>query len=188
MDILQLALTQGIVPAIVVIIYLVTVKIIDSRKEKNQSKLTAELSKSILTISEYIVDINKNIIDKDKEKCKNMIEATFKASALNLVQFLQRTILQNHLDTNRNNILANIHSIVNSEYYSIYSNLNLYQINGTTVSDYLDKNWIRDVEKDMIDCLYGDIFIEEQKVTDFTNKVQLKFDNYITYITNKITR
>ena len=47
MDILGDALRQGIAPAIVVAIYLIITKIIDSRKENAQIKLSADLTKSI---------------------------------------------------------------------------------------------------------------------------------------------
>ena len=63
MDILGDALKQGIAPAIVVAIYLIVTKIIDSRKENAQAKLSSELVKSINTISTFIINLTKNIID-----------------------------------------------------------------------------------------------------------------------------
>ena len=56
MDILGDALRQGIAPAIVVAIYLIITKIIDSRKENAQIKLSADLPKSINTISNFLIN------------------------------------------------------------------------------------------------------------------------------------
>ena len=66
MDILNNAIQQGIAPAIVVAIYLIITKFIDSRKENAQIKINSELTKSINTISNFIITITKNIIEKDK--------------------------------------------------------------------------------------------------------------------------
>ena len=70
MDILSDALRQGIAPAIVVAIYLIITKIIDNRRESAQIKLSTELTKSINSISDFVIGITKNIISCDKEKCK----------------------------------------------------------------------------------------------------------------------
>ena len=53
MDILQEALTQGITSAIIIAVYLVIVKIIDTRKENNQAKINSKLVDSISKISSY---------------------------------------------------------------------------------------------------------------------------------------
>ena len=66
MDILSDALRQGIAPAIVVAIYLIITKIIDNRRESAQIKLSTELTKSINSISDFVIGITKNIISCDK--------------------------------------------------------------------------------------------------------------------------
>ena len=73
MDILQEALTQGITPAIIIAIYLIIVKIIDNKKESNQAKINSKLADSISKIGDFIDSITKNIVDKDREKCKTAI-------------------------------------------------------------------------------------------------------------------
>lgn len=111
MDILLQALTQGIAPAIVVAIYLVIVKIIEARKEKNQVKVSSELVQSISFIGDYIRTINEHVVEKDKKKCENAINDSINAAALNFIQFLQTTLLQNHIEENKENIMSNIHNI-----------------------------------------------------------------------------
>lgn len=184
MDVLGDALKQGIAPAIVVAIYLIVTKIIDSRRENAQAKLSSELVKSINTISTFIINLTKNIIDKDKEKCKNAIEDSMYSSGMRLIHFVSTTIVNNHVDTNKENILANIHNIVNAEYYTVYSALSMYVINDKKVSDALNNAWISTVEKDMIDVIYNDKLSKEDKIMTFTNKLNIRFQSYITYIIN----
>lgn len=185
MDILSGALAQGLPAGIVVAIYLIIIKIIDARKDRTQLKISNELTEAVNSISNFIAGMTKNIIEKDKEKCKLAIEDTFTASAFRLIQFVQRTLLQNHLDINKESIMIDIHNIANSEYYSIFSTLNLYKINDITVSDYLDKNWIKDIETDLVDVIYNGALNNEEKIINFTNRINLKFDSHINYLVNK---
>lgn len=184
MDILNNAIQQGIAPAIVVAIYLIITKFIDSRKENAQIKINSELTKSINTISNFIVTITKNIIEKDKEKCKNAINDSMCAFGMRLMNFVSTTIVNNHIDTNRANIIANIHNIVNGEYYTMYSALSVYIINDVRVSDVLEKEWMASIEQDMIDIIYGVNLSKEDRILSFNNKINLKLQSYITYVIN----
>lgn len=184
MDILNNAIQQGIAPAIVVAIYLIITKFIDSRKENAQIKINSELTKSINTISNFIITITKNIIEKDKEKCKNAINDSMCAFGMRLMNFVSATIVNNHIDTNRANIIANIHNIVNGEYYTMYSALSVYIINDIRVSDVLEKEWMASIEQDMIDIIYGVNLSKEDRILSFNNKINLKLQSYITYVIN----
>ena len=184
MDILNNAIQQGIAPAIVVAIYLIITKFIDSRKENAQIKINSELTKSINTISNFIITITKNIIEKDKEKCKNAINDSMCAFGMRLINFVSTTIVNNHIDTNRANIIANIHNIVNGEYYTMYSALSVYIINDVRVSDVLEKEWMASIEQDMIDIIYGVNLSKEDRILSFNNKINLKLQSYITYVIN----
>lgn len=184
MDVLNSAIQQGIAPAIVVAIYLIITKFIDSRKENAQIKINSELTKSINTISNFIITITKNIIEKDKEKCKNAINDSMCAFGMRLINFVSATIVNNHIDTNRANIIANIHNIVNGEYYTMYSALSVYVINDIRVSDVLEKEWMTSIEQDMIDIIYGVNLSKEDRILSFNNKINLKLQSYITYVIN----
>ena len=184
MDILNNAIQQGIAPAIVVAIYLIITKFIDSRKENAQIKINSELTKSINTISNFIITITKNIIEKDKEKCKNAINDSMCAFGMRLINFVSATIVNNHIDTNRTNIIANIHNIINGEYYTMYSALSVYVINDIRVSDVLEKEWMASIEQDMIDIIYGVNLSKEDRILSFNNKINLKLQSYITYVIN----
>lgn len=185
MDILGDAIRQGIAPAIVVAIYLIITKIIDSRKESMQIKLSSDLTKSINTISNFINVLTKNIIEKDKDKCKNAIEDSMYSSAMRLIYFVSTTVVNNHIDSNKDNIISNVHNIVNAEYYTVYSTLSTYIIDNNKVCDVMDKSWIDSIEKDIIDIIYNDKLGKEDKILSFTNKINIKFQSYITYIINR---
>lgn len=188
MELIEEALTQGITPAIVVAIYLIITKIIDNRKENVQIKLSTELTKSINAISSFLTDITKNIIEKDKDKCKAAIEDTMFSSAMRLINFVSTTIINNHIEANKENVIANIHNIVNTEFYSVYATLSLYKINGVKASDALNKDWMEIIEKDMFDIVYNSSLSKEDKILTFINKINLKFQSYVTHMTNVIIK
>ncbi len=184
MDLLNNAIQQGIAPAIVVAIYLIITKFIDSKKENAQIKLNSELTKSINTINNFIVTITKDIIEKDKEKCKNAINDSIYAFGMKLMNFVATTIINNHIDANKTNIIANIHNIVNGEYYAMYSALSIYVVNDIRVSDMLKTEWISSIEKDMIDIIYKTNLSKEDKILSFNNKINIKLHSYISDVIN----
>lgn len=188
MELIEEALAQGITPAIVVAIYLIITKIIDNRKENVQLKLSAELTKSINSISSFLTDITKNIIDKDKDKCKAAIEDTMFSSGMRLINFVSTTIINNHVEANKDTVIGNVHNIVNAEFYSVYATLSLYKINGVKASNALNKDWMGIIEKDILDVIYNSKLEKEDKILSFTNKINLKFQSYVTHMTNTIIR
>jgi hypothetical protein len=184
MDILGEALAQGITPAIVVALYLIVVKIIDNKKDKAQAKISSELVKSITNISTFINTITKSTIERDKDKCKAAITDSMNHSAYKLIKFVVDTLINNHIDINKETILANIKNITNAEYYTTYSTLSLYELSGEKVSTHLKKEWIGEVEQAIIASIYNDKLNVEDKILNFSNKINLKFQSYITYVIN----
>lgn len=190
-EIIESALNQGLSSLITISIFLLLYKWLDNKKKTESEKFVSsisntldEVSKSLLQISTFITDITKNIIDKDKDKCKTAIEDSMLASAMRLTMFVTNTVINNHIHTNKDNILANIHNIVNAEFYSVFSSLSLYKVNGTKTSDNMKKDWMPSVEKSIIEIVFNDNLSKEDKISSFNNKINLKFQSYITYITN----
>lgn len=190
-EIIESALNQGLSSLITISIFLLLYKWLDNKKKTESEKFVSsisntldEVSKSLLQVSTFITDITKNIIDKDKDKCKIAIEDSMLASAMRLTMFVTNTVINNHIHTNKDNILANIHNIVNAEFYSVFSNLALYKINGVKVSDNMKKDWMPSVEKSIVEIVFNDNLSKEDKISSFNNKINLKFQSYITYITN----
>lgn len=190
-EIIESALNQGLSSLITISIFLLLYKWLDNKKKTESEKFVSsisntldEVSKSLLQVSTFITDITKNIIDKDKDKCKTAIEDSMLASAMRLTMFVTNTVINNHIHTNKDNILANIHNIVNAEHYTVFSSLSLYKINGIKASDNMKKDWMPSVEKSIIEIVFNDDLSKEDKISSFNNKINLKFQSYITYITN----
>lgn len=190
-EIIEFALNQGLSSLITISIFLLLYKWLDNKKKTESEKFVSsisdtldEVSKSLLQVSTFITDITKNIIDKDKDKCKTAIDDAMLASAMRLTIFVTNTVINNHVQTNKDNILANIHNIVNAEFYTVFSSLSLYKINGVKVSDNMKKDWMPSVEKSIIEIVFNNDLSKEDKISSFNNKINLKFQSYITYITN----
>lgn len=190
-EIIESALNQGLSSLITISIFLLLYKWLDNKKKTESEKFVSsisdtldEVSKSLLQVSTFITDITKNIIDKDKDKCKIAIDNAMLASAMRLTIFVTNTVINNRVQTNKDNILANIHNIVNAEFYTVFSSLSLYKINGVKVSDNMKKDWMPSVEKSIIEIIFNDNLSKEDKISSFNNKIDLKFQSYITYITN----
>ena len=185
MDLISNALAQGIAPAIVVVIYLIIVKILDIKKEKVQTKLNTEFTKSINTISNFLENITHTIVEKDKEKCRIAIKDAFNSSAMKLTTFVSQTIVNNNIDINKEAILNNIHNLVNGEFYNIYFTLSLYQYDGIKASDNLDTKWMKEVEDDMVSSIFNTNLSKEARITSFYNKINIHVQSYVTYVINK---
>lgn len=190
-EIIESALNQGLSSLITISIFLLLYKWLDNKKKTESEKFVSsisdtldEVSKSLLQVSTFITDITKNIIDKDKDKCKMAIEDSMLASAMRLSMFVTNTVINNHVQTNKDNILANIHNIVNAEFYTVFSSLSLYKVNGVKASDNMKKDWMQSVEKSIIEIVFNSNLSKEDKISSFNNKINLKFQSYITYIIN----
>lgn len=179
------ALQQGVAPAILVVLYLLIIKIIDSKKESKQAKISSQLAESVSEISTFIREMTNDIVNKDKDKCKAAIEDAMLASGFRLISFVHETVLHNHIQENKDNIISNAHNIVNAEYYTIYSALSLYTINNTKVCDIMKSEWMLEIEKDITDIIYSDKLQNVDKINIFMHKINIRIQSYITYIINK---
>lgn len=188
MELFFSALEKGLTPAILVIIYLLIVKVIDSKKESKQIKLNNQLIESISRIGNFVEDLSKNIIEKDRDKCKSAIEDSIMSSGIRLINFVSDTVLHNHIKENKENIENNICNVINSEYYTIYSTLSLYTINDIKVSSVMKTEWMMELERDIRAIVFNTELSSADKINTFTHKINFRFQSYITYIINKILK
>lgn len=184
-NIILYALKEGLTPAIIVVIYLLIVKLIDSKREKANIKITNDLVAAINKISNFLDNITTNIIDKDRDKCRCAIGQAFLSSASTITEFVTKTIIDNHININRDNIINNVKHLVNAEYYNIYNSLSLYTIDGNKVNEYLKEEWIKEVEKDAIDIIFNEKLDKETKILTFNNRMTIKCQDFAVYVTNK---
>lgn len=185
MEAILQAFEGGVTPAILVIIYLLIIKWVDSKKESKQAKISSQLAESVAKITNYIENMSNDVIGKDKEKCKAAVEDAMFASGLRLINFVSDTVLHNHIRENRENIVSNIHNIVNAEYYTIFATLSLYSYDGKRVSDIMKTEWMSELEKDISDIIYSDKLADYDKINIFMHKINIRIQSYITFVINK---
>ena len=71
------------------------------------------------------------------------------------------------------------------EYYKIYSVLSDFEVNGSIVSTKLDKDWINQTIKSIIDIMYnGQETVT--RISQLNNRINVDINNYTTHIENKI--
>lgn len=99
-EILESALSQGIASVVVVAIFLLLYKWLDNRKKSDSEKFVIKvsttldkLSLSLLELSTFVTDITKNIVNKDKDKCKAAIEDSMYASAMRIISLFLLLLL-----------------------------------------------------------------------------------------------
>lgn len=186
MNLFETAISQGIAPAIVVAIYLIVIKIIDVKKEKDAIKITNNLLEAVNKISNFLDNVTTNIIEKDKDKCKNAIKNSFETARLHIVEYVANIIAKNNINNNKENIIENIKTIINAEFYNTYNALSLFTINGINVGSILKEQWKTDLINNTIKFIYNTKLDKETKIFSYVNKLSIIFDNYIIYINNKV--
>lgn len=185
MEILDEALKQGIAPAIVIAIYLVVVKIIDSRREESQVNLTKDFINAIIKMSNFLDDVTDDIVQKNNERTQAAIKTIFKSSANSIIKFATNIVISNHIEANKVGILENIESFINAEYYTLYSNLLMYNTNGNKVTDYIKEDWKDIIKNSIIDIIYNKEFTDDQKLYNLNNRINIKIEDYSVYVINK---
>ena len=188
MELLLTALEQGITPAVIIAIYLLLTDVIKTRKEKKQVKLNSDTVEAINDIKVIVKDIYNKKEAENKEKCKIAIEDSFNSASFALINFMQRTLISNHLEANRESVVSNIHNAANAAYYSIFQTLSLYTINHVRVSDYIESQWLKDIETDLMNHIYNNTLSREDKFMGYINRLTITFQTYINYVQNKILK
>lgn len=184
-ELLQKSLEQGLIPGIIILVWLIVNKMIDAKKESKQIKLNRDVVDSFVTISNYFKDITRHTIDKNRDRCKKAITLSFKASANTIIKFATVTIINNNIEVNKENILDNIKRIINLEYYNLYTVLFTYNTDKNKITDYFKEEWKDELQKDLINIIYNNQLTKEQKLYTINNKVNIRVEDYYVYVTNK---
>ena len=167
------AFEQGVVPGIVVAIYLIVVKIIDSKKKNPLTEIAKLLSL-----------VTKDIIDRDKEKARQSVIMSFNAISKDLSFFVTSTVINNNLNIKRNIIEDNIKQLVNSSYYNIYSQLSMYKIDDKYLNEYMEDDWKKDLYHDMEQCIFNENMTTNDKIITYNNRLDIRIKEFKAYIIN----
>lgn len=174
MELIQNAFEQGLIPGIVIVIYLIVNKIIDSKKKD-----------PLADIAELLNIVTKDIIDKDREKSKAVISIAMVNAASECTKFVISTIITNNVDANRDQIEYNARHLVNSVYYDAYSKLNMYRGDEDYLSHYMKDEWKEDVYSDIINIIYNKHLDPNRRILAFNKRIDIRVNDYTAYIINK---
>lgn len=174
------------------IVYTLIIKIIDMLKAKNRNRPVIEMATAIKDIGSNIIKLN-NVLDKtfkdaehkDYIRCKNAIRLAFEAMKSKLNEECIETIITNHIEENKEQIVENILKLISTEYYKVYSILSNYEIDNVNVASQLDKRWIEQISNTIISVIYGkksDI----SRILQLQHRLNIEIGKYETYIDNKV--
>lgn len=176
----------------VFIVYTLIIKVIDMLKAKSRNKPIIEMATAIKDIGSNVIKLN-NVLDKtfkdaehkDYIRCKNAIRLAFEALKSKLNEDCIETIITNHVEENKEQIVENILKLVSTEYYKVYSILSNYEIDNVNVASQLDKRWIEQISNTIISVIYGkksDI----SRILQLQHRLNIEIGKYETYIDNKV--
>lgn len=181
----------GIVPTIIVLIYLIVTRWFDSKKEREQAKKTVTVNAEILdafnNLNAYLKQITQNILNKEDDKCLAAIRSSFKALAFSITKFGVFTIISNNVKSNKENIISNINDNVYSEFSDMYSELLLYSNEKINFTKYIKEEWKEELIADVKNIIFSDNVSKEDKIYNLYNKINLRVSNYISIVKNKYT-
>ena len=174
MELIQNAFEQGLIPGIVIVIYLIINKIIDNNKRN-----------SLDDIAKLLNIVTRDIIEKDREKSKAVISITMVNVASECAKFVASTIITNNVNNNRDQIEYNARHLVNSAYYDAYSKLNMYRGDEDYLSHYMKEEWKEDIYGDIINIVYNKNLDSNQRILAFNKRIDIRVNDYTAYIINK---
>ena len=174
------------------IVYTLIIKIIDVIKAKSRNKPIIEMATAIKDIGSNIIKLN-NVLDKtfkdaehkDYIRCKNAIRLAFEALKSRLNEDCIETIITNHVEENKEQIVENIIKLVSTEYYKVYSILSNYEIDNVNVASQLDKRWIEQISNTIISVIYGKKS-DVNRILQLQHRLNIEIGKYETYIDNKV--
>lgn len=174
MELIQNAFEQGLIPGIVIVIYLIINKIIDSKKKD-----------PLVDIAKLLNIVTRDIIEKDREKSKSVVSIAINNAASEYTKFVASTIITNNVDSNRDQIEYNARHLVNSVYYDTYSKLNMYRGDEDYLSHYMKEEWKEDIYSDIINIVYNKNLNFNQRILAFNKRIDIRVNDYTAYIINK---
>jgi hypothetical protein len=171
------SLRLGITPGIIVLIYLIIIKVIDTKKESNAVKINKEITECFRKLNSFLDYITKDILNDAEEKRDYAIKNSFKAFANSIIRHATSVIIANNIDNNKENIIENIRYTVDSNYYRLYNLMFLYKLCG-----YIKSEWKTEVNEDIVEIIYNNKFSKEEKLYNINNKINIKVDEYISIV------
>lgn len=175
----------GIPAAIIVAVYLIVNKIIDTKSNKKQAIINTDLVDSFNKLNKFLDYLTKDIIEKEQNKGKFAIKHSFDSFCNNLVKTAIEIIIHNNVNNNREAIIDNVQQVVKTEYWNVYSCFLLYKAGSDRVSDYLEENWKDELTSDIDDIIFDKDKTKEQRIYDVVNKIHIRIEAYKIRVLNR---
>ena len=173
--------SQSITLAVILIIFLVISKVIDSRTKRNQIVLSDKLVGLIEMLSVQF----KRQESSDREKCRMTIEFSFESFSKNLFDFARIIIINNDVELKRKYIEPSIETTVNAEYYKVFNALYIFEVNSHRVSNFMKEDWRAEIIASMNLIIFDKDLDTINKLTTLHSKLDSKISDYSTYIHNR---
>ena len=177
MDVISETFKQGLLPGMVIAIVYIVEKIISSKKKDPLSDIA-----KLLNI------VTKDIIEKDKEKSRNVVDIILSYGGLEFIRFVSSTIVNNNIDDNREQIEYNAQQLIESIFRDVYSKLCLYKGNANCLSAYMKDEWKNEIYDDMINIIYNVHLDKYKRILAFNDRIKIRITNYAAYIINSAFR
>ena len=181
-----------LISSCVFIAYMLINKVIDYFKSKEKNKPFMEMAKAIKDVSDNVVRLN-NVLDKTfqnaekKEiaKTKEVINLAFNSFQNNISRECIDMIIHNHIEENKQYIIENINKLISTEYYKVYATLSAYDVNGINVSTKLEKEWIDELIKSIINIMFNGQDVDV-RISQLNARLMVDINTYSTYTYNKV--
>lgn len=181
-----------LISSCVFIAYMVINKVMDYFKSKEKNKPFMEMAKAIKDVSDNVVRLN-NVLDKTfqnaekKEiaKTKEVINLAFSSFQNSISRECIDMIIHNHIEENKQYILENINKLISTEYYKVYATLSAYDVNGINVSTKLEKEWIDELIKSIVNIMFNGQDVDV-RISQLNARLMVDINTYSTYTYNKV--
>lgn len=174
------------------IVYTLIIKVIDVFKAKSRNRPILEMAVAVKEVSSNVVKLNsildktfKDVEQKEHLRTKDAIRLAFNSFKYKVGEDCIDTIINNHIDDNKELIIENVNKLVNTEYYKVYSVLSNYEIDNINVASQLDKRWIDEIVNTILTVMYNKRS-ETSRIMQLQHRLSIEIGNYETYIDNKI--
>ena len=176
----------------VFVCYTLIIKLVEYFKAKQKNKPLLEMASALRENTANIVKLNsvldktlKDAERKELRQCEFAINMGFASMAFRIMQSVANVIVHNNIEDNKELIVDNIHKLVNSEYYKLYSSLSAFEIKEVNVATNLNEDWIKEIADSVINIIYNHQDAMT-RITQVSNRISIFVTEYSTYISNKI--
>lgn len=181
-----------IISSCVFILYTLIIKLVELFKAKDRNKPLLDMASAIKEISQNVVKLNQ-VLDKtiqeaelkETHRIEHIVDTSFDSFKGKIIDHCIDVIIHNNIENNKDTIKSNLHKIINTEYYKVYSIFSAYEHDGINVSTKLKEEWIDDITDECLRIIYNKND-DVSRIRQLNSKLNLISEEYSIYLQNKI--